>query len=160
MVETEELKELPGFDGAYKVSHQGQIYSLKSGKLKPLKGGSVRRGYRGVTLYHKGKACFRLVHRAVAGAFIPNPHSLPHVNHKDFDKQNNCVENLEWCAESDNVKHLLKGGQHSRCLPPDIVLEIRQCHANGGSQASLAKRFGRNPGAICQIVNNQTFAFL
>jgi len=160
MVKTEELKDLPGFNGLYKVSKDGTVYSLKSGELKALKGGNVRRGYRGVTLYHNGKAHLRLVHRAVAEAFLPNPDGLPHVNHKDFNKQNNSVDNLEWCKESENMRHLLQGGKHSRCLAPNIVLEIRQRHAAGESQASLAKQFGRSPGAICQIVNNQTFAFI
>lgn len=160
MAETEELKDLPGFNGCYKVSKDGTVYSLKSGELKALKGGKVRRGYRGVTLYHNGKAHFRLVHRAVAEAFLPNPDGLPHINHKDFNKRNNFIGNLEWCKESENMRHLLQGGNHSRCLTPDAGLEIRQRHAAGESQASLAKQFGRSPGAICQIVNNQTFTFI
>jgi hypothetical protein len=160
MVETEELKDLPGFDGYYKVSKHGVVYSLKSKQLKALKGGNVRRGYRGVTLYRNGKAHLRLVHRAVAEAFLPNPDGLPHVNHKDYNKQNNSVDNLEWCKESENMRHLIQGARHSRFLAPDAVLEIRQRHAAGESQASLAKQFDRSPGAICQIVNNQTFAFI
>jgi hypothetical protein len=160
MAETDKLKDLPDFDGCYKVSKDGTVYSLKSGEIKALKGGSVRHGYKGVTLYHNGKAYLRLVHRAVAEAFLPNPNKLPHVNHKDFDKENNCVDNLEWCNISDNVRHTIRKGKHSRCLASEAVLEIRRRHAAGESQASLAKQFGRSPGTICQIVNNQTFTFL
>lgn len=53
------------------------------------------------------------VHRLVAQAFIPNPDNLPEVNHKDFDRTNNCVENLEWCNHADNVEYSILAGRHN-----------------------------------------------
>lgn len=61
-------------------------------------------------LYKNGKEKLLRVHRLVAMAFLPNPNNLPQVNHKDGNKQNNSVDNLEWCEQSDNMKHAYKNG--------------------------------------------------
>ena len=61
-------------------------------------------------LYKNGKEKLFRVHRLVAMAFLPNPNNLPQVNHKDGNKQNNSVDNLEWCEQSDNMKHAYKNG--------------------------------------------------
>lgn len=89
-----------GYDGLYMVSNLGRVKSLNymhTGKehlLRLLKNGG---GYLQVDLWNCGKMKRYSVHRLVAMAFIPNPDNLPQVNHKDEDKLNNCVDNLEWC---------------------------------------------------------------
>lgn len=91
-------KELP-IDPRYKVSEDGKIKGLE-GKI--LKQSKDTRGYLFVTLNSNYKQYHLSMHRAVAMCYIPNPHNLPQVNHKDEDKTNNNVENLEWCDNKYN----------------------------------------------------------
>ena len=93
-----ELKDYPG----YYVDDSGRIYSRKSGKLEEKKQFVKTHGYLYVTLYRGDKKYYPRVHRLIAEAFIPNPSNLPEVNHKDEDKTNNRVSNLEWCTSSYN----------------------------------------------------------
>ena len=79
-------------------------------------------GYYYLALTRAKKHWYAKVHRLVAMAFIPNPNNLPEVNHRDGNKLNCCVENLEWCSHSDNHKHSYKMGlskvkvaQKARC---------------------------------------------
>lgn len=90
------------YEGLYDVSSYGNIRRLlKNGKIKPIKLVTTQSGYVVVTLCNKGQRVVA-VHRLVAEAFIPNPDNLPQVNHKDEDKTNNNVENLEWCTSKYN----------------------------------------------------------
>ena len=100
----EEWKDIEGFEG-YQISNYGRVKSLKFGKEKILKGGKDTNGYLLVGLWKDGKLVRKLVHRLVAEAFLSNPQNLPEVNHKDEDKANNCVENLEWCGRKYNVNY-------------------------------------------------------
>lgn len=107
----EEWKDIGGYEGLYQVSKYGRIISLprKCGfsytEKKFLKIRINKCGYRYVVLYKNNKPKNLLVHRLVAEAFIPNPNNLPCVNHKDEDKTNNRVENLEWCTQKYNVNY-------------------------------------------------------
>lgn len=89
----------------YEISNFGDI---RNGDkiLKP----SIHKGYQVVVLCNKGFRRTINVHRLVALAFIDNPNNLPCVNHKDGNKQNNCVFNLEWCTHGQNEKHAWKLG--------------------------------------------------
>lgn len=85
------IKEYPN----YAACENGDIINITTGKiLKPIE----RRGYYDVGLYKDGKETIKSVHRLIAEAFLPNPQNLPCVNHKDENKHNNCVDNLEWCS--------------------------------------------------------------
>lgn len=98
-------KEIPGYEGLYQVSNTGRVRSLNyngTGKTKVLKQATNKDGYKKVTLFKKGKRHYYTVHRLVAITFIPNPNNLPQVNHKDEDKNNNAVWNLEWCTQAYN----------------------------------------------------------
>ena len=99
-------KDVVGFEGVYKVSSLGNVARVRNGSLRQLKkcpaGGKHNCDYLYVSLTHRDKVRFSSVHRLVAEAFIPNPEKLPQVNHKDENKFNNCVENLEWCTASYN----------------------------------------------------------
>ena len=92
--------DIKGYEGKYKVSNQGRVYSLHSHKYLAL--GNNGKGYLFVQLWRDNKGKKEYVHRLVALHFIDNPEGLPQVNHKDENKENNCVENLEWCTNEYN----------------------------------------------------------
>ena len=99
-------KDIKGFEGLYAISNKGNVKSLKSGKiLKPYDND----GYYRITLNKGGKSKRFLVHVLVVIHFIGDkPFKNAQINHKDLNKHNNCVTNLEWVTPSDNVKHAIK----------------------------------------------------
>lgn len=110
-------KDIPGFEGLYQVSNQGRVKSLPrsiwNGKglftssEKILKPNTLAKGYFQVELKRDKKRCCLQVHRLVAITFIenPDPTNFVQVNHINGDKQDNRIENLEWCDNSLNQKH-------------------------------------------------------
>lgn len=102
-------KDIEGYEGLYQVSNKGRIKSLnyrRTGKEGMLKGKPDKNGYLIVFLYKKGeKPKPFLIHRLVAKGFIPNVNDLPEVNHIDENKENNHVENLEWCDRKYNMNY-------------------------------------------------------
>lgn len=97
------MKPITGYEGLYSITNQGRVWSHSSNRfLSPYRRG---RGYLGVKLYKKGKSKQFKVHRLVAEAFLENPDGLPQVNHKDENKHNNCVDNLEWCDAKYNMNY-------------------------------------------------------
>ena len=88
----------------YSVNEMGIVINNKTGKvLKQYKHVKRNSGYMSVFLYNKDGRKMFFVHRLVALTFIPNPHNLPQVNHKDENTLNNRVENLEWCDAKYNT---------------------------------------------------------
>ena len=117
-------KDIEGYEGIYQVSNKGRVKSLKrkicsnsnnhkyntlSEKLLKLSGGGK---YIQVILCKDGKTSAKLVHRLVAQAFIPNPNNYPVINHKDENKKNNDVRNLEWCTYKYNNEY---NGRIEKC---------------------------------------------
>ena len=98
----EEWKAVPGYEGLYEVSNKGNVRNVRRNKLLRLQ---KNQGYIKVWLYKNGIVTGLRVHRLVAQAFIPNPDNLLEVNHKDEDKTNNSVDNLEWCTRKYNVNY-------------------------------------------------------
>lgn len=94
--------DINGFKGLYQVSNFGKVWSVRSQKL--LKQGEAK-GYLQVTLNKKGKSKTCRVHRLVAFAFLPLMQGKDCVNHIDENKQNNNVNNLEWCNHYENNHH-------------------------------------------------------
>ena len=102
-------KDVDGFDGIYKISNKGRLkhYTKRFG-WRILKNTNKKGNYFSVIL--KGY-CFSKssrIHRLVAEAFIPNPNKYNTVNHIDMNKQNNCVENLEWWSQKENNQKAIK----------------------------------------------------
>lgn len=111
--------------GMYEVSSIGLVRNIKTGRI--LRQCVNNCGYKTVLLISNGCGKRLLVHRLVATAFIKNPGNLPLVNHKDGNKLNNNVENLEWCTHSENQQHrrkvLKKGLRKVQCIETGIVYE-------------------------------------
>lgn len=105
---SEILKEAIGFEGLYFVSDDGSVYNSKmrkhTGHVNPVT------GYRQHQLRKDGKVYMRYSHRLVAEAFLSNPDCLSDVNHKDGNKLNNAVTNLEWMNRSQNMLHAYRTG--------------------------------------------------
>ena len=102
----------------YIVSSDGHVYSTKNvGPAKyhkELKQRYTKDGYVQVTVGNNENRTQCRVHKLVALAFIPNPDNLPEVNHKNFIRDDNRVENLEWSTHEDNIKHSAKAGNYVR----------------------------------------------
>ncbi len=109
-------KDIEGYEGLYQISNLGRVkrldryvkgrwgnYYLLNGKL--IKERKTKDGYLRVGLQTGKKQKMFAIHRLVAKAFIPNPDNLPQVNHKDENKENNCVDNLEWCTAKYNINY-------------------------------------------------------
>jgi hypothetical protein len=101
-------RDIKGYECRYKVSRNGEIMSLnyrRTGKKRLMKAKKNPRGYLYITLTKNGIMKVCKIHRIVAETFIPNPNNMPEVNHKDEDKTNNAVENLEWCTRKYNCNY-------------------------------------------------------
>jgi len=126
-MEQEIWKDIPGYEGLYRVSNKGRVKSMArqwtAGQGRILnKGESILSelsvgvehkkygsGYKAVILSNGLRKQFR-INRLVAEAFIPNPDNKPEVNHIDGDKTNNHVNNLEWVTREENQQHAVKTG--------------------------------------------------
>ena len=125
-----EINDIPN----YQVSNLGNIRNKKT--LRKLKCGLVR-GYPHIDFYNSKSRKNYYVHRLVAEAFIDNPHNLPQVNHKDGNKLNNSVDNLEWCTCQENIIHGIKNG-----------LKIYK----KGTQNAMYGKYGKNSNRAIPIL--------
>lgn len=151
--------------GLYEVSSCGQVRNLTKGFV--LKQWLNDQGYPYVRL-SKPRVMAR-VHRLVAEAFLPNPKSLPFVNHIDCVRSNNKIENLEWCTQAENLYHATKLGRMPRnywvgkrsknaLLSDETVAEIRKKYQQGGiSWSELGKEFGASKRTIGRIIRRETY---
>ena len=117
---TELWMDVIGYEGIYKVSNLGRIKSLdrldaSNHKLtgRELKQKTNRGGYSQVTLFKNSSRKTVSVHRVVASCFVPNPSDYPVINHKDENKLNNKVANLEWCSQKYNANY---GSRNKRII--------------------------------------------
>lgn len=172
-------KDIKDYEGLYQISNLGRLKALektiwngqgylyfpeKIRKLNPDKD-----GYLNITLSNKGEAKTFKIHRLVAEAFLPNSDDLPEVNHKDGDKTNNNVSNLEWCTRKENQRHAFRIGlinQNGERNPmygrlgadnPNSI-PIYQLNKYTGdiireydSLASAGRDLGVNTGKICLV---------
>lgn len=153
-------KDIPGYNGQYKVSNLGRVKSLKGKVENILKPYLNKDGYGVLGLFSMPMVQKKhYIHRVVAESFIPNAHNKKEVNHKSGDKMDNRVVNLEWVTKAENLKHAhrtglinIKGEGHGRSkLTKQNIAEIRSRLKNGSTQSSLAKEFGVKQPLISKI---------
>ena len=149
------FKSIKEYEGLYEVNELGEVYSCEritsDGKhlqRKQLTGGHFSNGYRFVCLRKDGVNKNHSVHRLVAEAFIPNPLNLSDVNHKDGNKQNNHVSNLEWCTRSENLKHAVDIGLvESQCkIRRTVIIKNDDYIVKFDSMKDCAEFFGFKKG--------------
>lgn len=112
--------DIVGFEGLYQVSNEGNVKSIRNNIT--LKTHKDNRGYPAVRLSVNGKLTRKRLHRIVAEHFLPNPSKKPEINHKDGNKLNNHVSNLEWCTHLENVQHAHKTGLMTKLAPKSIQM--------------------------------------
>ena len=133
----EKWKNILGFDGNYQISNYGNVKSfINNIILKPSIASkrNNKQGYKVVNL--KGKLYY--IHRLVAEAFIPNIANKPQINHIDGNKLNNKVDNLEWCTNSENIKHAYKIGL-KEYKEEKISLKQKEWHREFGKKYAATK---------------------
>lgn len=154
----QDIKDFKGFQ----VSSLGRIKNPNGRFLH----GSDKDGYVRVCMNYKLKR----IHRLVAEAFILNPENKPEINHKDGNKKNNRVDNLEWSTRKENMSHATKTGLHSvgfgessprSILTKDRVSYIRQSfiprHSEFG-QSALGRKFGVSTSCIWRVVHGDNWS--
>lgn len=169
----EEWKDVIGYENYFKISNLGNIYSKRTSKL--IKQENAKSGYKQFTTRFNGrnsKAVSFRVHMLVAEAFLPPPnkeqiewaystkYKKVQVNHKDGDKQNNSIDNLEWATAKENIKHYLDvlGGRevirktipYNRVISTDVIIKIRNDYYSSDlySERKLALKYGVSRNTI------------
>lgn len=157
-------KDIAGYEGLYQISNFGNVKSfymwninkyIKRKQPKILKLTENEHGYYRVSLIKNKKRKHKRVHRLVAEAFIPNIENKPQVNHIDGNKQNNCVDNLEWATRDENMKHAWRTGLIN------TTKKIFQYDINNNlikewkSLSEAGRKIGICPQSICECAKGK-----
>ena len=189
MKTTKEIwKDIPGFEKQYQASSLGRIRSVDrqlfvnnawgsksiknyAGKLLNFRNKINGAGYYTVSL---GTYCHRDVHRLIAETFLKTPSKKHQVNHKNCNKLDNRVSNLEWLLPSENIQHMILNGRLNKHkknmsfkisgeknpkakLTKDSVKRIKKSVLNGFPRRLVANMFGISYPTVTNIVNNKTW---
>lgn len=162
------VRKIPEYEGRYLISDSGDVYSIRR---QGSDGGMIRQhensnGYACVDLWTGHKKKKELVHRLVAKTYLEKKEGKEFVNHKDGNKKNNHVSNLEWCNRSENMKHavlhglnkipMLSNEKHPNHKLTDIqVDEIRTLFSKGMNGAELGRKYGVSKNQIYNIVHGK-----
>lgn len=161
----ETWKTIKGYKNKYLISNLGNIKSVKRNIiLNP----PTHKGYFHVTLFNKNIRKWYYVHRLVALAFISNPKNKPYINHIDGNKQNNHVDNLKWCTQSENEKHAnklglknFKGENNGKSkLSNNDIFSIKRLFKQGLKQTTIAKLYDTTQSNISLIVTRKNWKHL
>ena len=171
-----EWVDIEGYEGLYQINLKGQVRSLdrvaksilgneyiRKGKiLKECVSGRGRPVYR---LYKDGVGQTVTTHRLLAKAFIPNEENKPQVNHKDGNKLNNEINNLEWVTNQENMVHAFENNLNSNVgdknpraiIAREDAREIRRLYNLHRNKKALAKKYNLSIGGIENIIYNRTW---
>jgi hypothetical protein len=166
MASKEMWTPIAGYKDLYEVSNCGRVrriaggHGTRAGRLAKLT--TRRDGYQVVNLSRNGKRKTFTVHRLVAAAFLDNCDGVSFVNHKDFDRANNHISNLEYVTPCGNIHHAIDAGRmpfkkkRPGKLQWDQVCQIRELRTQGWLIVKIAARFGMDQSTVSNIVNNKT----
>lgn len=176
--------DVPSLQGYYQVTRDGRVRSVSRRINSPQSGGTrwlngrelkARVGVNGYVTFDasvRGKSAPFYLHRAIAEVFIPNPECKPEINHKDGDRANNAINNLEWCTRQENMAHAFDTG----LVPPSAigpgedgpaakltntnVATIKKRLQSGDRQIDIANDYGVTKGTIGHIAYGRTWAHI
>lgn len=151
-------RDIPGYEGLYQVSNLGRIKSFKRDTVngKILKLILKRDGYLRFNAYKNGKCKYLLIHRCVAKAFISNPHSYSEINHKNENKQDNRVSNLEWCSAKYNSNYGTRNERIAHLISkPVLQLTLDGQLIKRWSSAAECGRHGFKQGHVAECCKGE-----
>lgn len=149
-------KDIKGFEN-YRISNLGRIYSKKRNtclKVKRL----VGRGYYQIRLSKNGKYYYKNLHRLIAETFLPNPNNLRTVNHKNGNKLDNRLDNLEWaddCTQQHEACLLGLKSTTKHVLSNNEIIKVYEMYFKGTSVKDIAELFDTRVQQICKLVKGQ-----
>lgn len=158
------LKDIKGYEGLYKCSSDGQIFSVRNNRfLKPC---YDTNGYSIVVLAKDKKHTTRTIHRLVAENWLADSYQPKYeVNHKDGNKKNNCIENLEWVSKKENIRHAMRMGLlvfnttkialEKRKKVHQIDIATNEIINTFDSAHEAARKTTINRGNICSCCRNE-----
>lgn len=144
----EQWKDVPGWEDRYMVSNTGKVWSKCTNTIR--KTDFNPDGYEVIMLSRNGRMHGTFVHRLVALAFLPNPNDYPVVNHKDENRSNNHVENLEWCSYYYNATYNNAHKKRAKNLSKDVYQYNKDGQLVGiyPNTRAAAKVIGAQPGNV------------
>jgi hypothetical protein len=161
--------DIPGYEDEYQISNKGRVKSLKTKRGRIMRLKKIWSGYVHVCLCQGNVKRHHAVHGLVLESFVSRRPEGYVANHKDGDKANNDLSNLEWVTQSENAKHsyyIL--GKNEHCVPPrfygedhpmsvakDEAERIKSAYGTGFSSREVSRQFGISKTTVLKIVNNK-----
>lgn len=146
----EQWKAVADSNGEYHISDHGQVKSYKRGNeriMKPSLIGVLGNQYLAIGIWVNNKRKMHKIHRLVAKAFIPNHQNKPHVNHKDGNKLNNHIDNLEWATAKENQQHAWQTG-----LKESVRIALLKANSKPVIDVATGKKY-ESLKLACQCIN-------
>jgi len=167
MIEWVKCEDWPG----YWASTAGEVMTTKSRRSKILKPIRGKRNYLIISMWKNAKRSTKPIHRLIGETFIPNPKNKREINHKDGNKYNNEVSNLEWVTTQENVNHKInvlkrsgpfsKGQNHCNAKFRDKdIPKIRRAVENKQTMRSMAKLYHVSTTTIARIIRRETWGHI
>lgn len=161
------FKDVKGYEGYYEVSNLGNVRSTSYKGVRILKPAKLKNGYLNVIFCIKQNKVHKLVHRLVAETFLSNPNNFEQVNHKNGNKEDNRVTNLEWCTQEYNNVHAYNTNLLNRYenrpaakLTKNKVLQIPKLIKQGATTDDLKNIFNVSRRCIDNIFEGKNWTGL
>ncbi len=169
-IDGEEWRPVVGYEGLYEISNLGRVKNLRKKRINDvwhtetlMKPKNNKEIYHRVELSKSGNRKITGVHQLVAAAFINNPENKPNINHINGKRDDNRIENLEWCTQKENIQHAWdtglskarKGGHHQSSKAIMIIDIIKNSVTSIGSLKAGAKYLGIGHSTICRYASGQ-----